>query len=56
MSNYENIYRTYIATADSNFFSSPATRDEVQRMINIVNNNRIYKLGSYDTAGDAKGI
>ncbi len=55
-SNYENIYRTYIATADNNFFSSPATRDEVQRMINIVNDNRIYELGSYDTAGNAKGV
>ncbi len=55
-SNYENIYRTYIANAGSNFFSSPATRDEVQRMINIVNDNRRYKLGSYDTAGNARGV
>ena len=53
---YENIYRTYIANAGSNFFSSPTTKDEVQSMINIVNDNRIYELGSYDTAGNAKGV
>ncbi len=35
-SSYENIYRTYIASADSNI-SSPATRDEVQSMIDEVN-------------------
>ena len=34
---YENIYQRYIASADSNFFSSPATRGEVQSMINEVN-------------------
>ena len=32
---YENIYQTYIASRDSNF-SSPATRDEVQNMINVI--------------------
>ena len=35
--NHENIYRTYIVNAGSNFFSSPATRDEVQSMIDEVN-------------------
>ena len=35
-SSYENIYRTYIASADSNI-SSPATRAEVQTMIDDVN-------------------
>ena len=34
--NYENTYRTYIASADKSF-SSPATRDEVQSMIDEVN-------------------
>ncbi len=34
--NYESSYRNYIANANTNF-SSPATRDEVQRMVAIVN-------------------
>ena len=32
---YQDSYRSYIASADSNF-SSPATRDEVQNMINVI--------------------
>ena len=33
---YQDTYRSYIASADKSF-SSPATRDEVQSMINEVN-------------------
>ena len=33
---YENIYRMYIASADTNI-GSPATREEVQHMIDEVN-------------------
>ena len=36
---YQDLYRTYIASAN-NSFSSPATRDEVQNMINVVDRNK----------------
>ena len=52
---YESSYRTYIANADSNFFSSPATTREVQRMIDAANLN-LQKVGSYNTAGFAIGV
>ncbi len=52
---YENIYQTYIASRDSNF-SSPATRDEVQSMIEAANQYHLTKLGSYDTVGNSIGI
>ena len=53
--NYESSYRHHIASANTHF-SSPATRDELQRMIDIVNQNPVYKVGSYDTAGYAEGL
>ena len=51
-SSYENIYQTYIASADSNI-SSPATRAEVQRMIDAL---RLSKLGAYNTDGFSIGV
>ncbi len=48
---YESSYRHYIE--GDTHFSSPATRDEVQSMIDAF---RLSKLGSYDTAGFSIGV
>ncbi len=54
---YESSYRHYIVST-STHFSSPATRDEVQSMIDTANLSlsHLTKLGSYDTAGESRDV
>ncbi len=54
---YESSYRHYIVST-STHFSSLATRDEVQSMIDTANLSlsHLTKLGSYNTAGESKDV
>ena len=54
---YESSYRHYIVST-STHFSSPATRDEVQSMIDTANLSlsHLTKLGSYNTAGESRDV
>ena len=52
---YESSYRRYIVST-STPFSSPATRDEVQSMIDTANLNPAYIISSYKIAGGANGV
>ncbi len=45
-------YRDYITSADNNF-STPATRKEVQIMVDTAN---LYTIGSLETAGNTMGV